>query len=163
MAELGLITPEKREKSPKLLHNISHKFESGFVGVEVPKSSSILLKGLQGSRLGIWVAHGEGRFGFPDGNLKANGKITSDGKTPDMEVALRYCYEDYPANPNGSPFRIAGVCSPDGRHLAMMPHPERGLRPWNWAYYPTARRDRDTVTPWIEMFTAGVKWCQENH
>ena len=162
MAELGLITPEKREKSPKLLHNISHKFESGFVGVEVPKSSSILLKGLQGSRLGIWVAHGEGRFGFPDGNLKANGKITSDGKTPDMEVALRYCYEDYPANPNGSPFRIAGVCSPDGRHLAMMPHPERGLRPWNWAYYPTARRDRDTVTPWIEMFTAGVKWCQEN-
>ena len=162
MAELGLITPEKREKSPKLLHNISHKFESGFVGVEVPKSSSILLKGLQGSRLGIWVAHGEGRFAFPDGNLKANGKITSDGKTPDMEVALRYCYEDYPANPNGSPFRIAGVCSPDGRHLAMMPHPERGLRPWNWAYYPTARRDRDTVTPWIEMFTAGVKWCQEN-
>lgn len=163
MAELGLITPEKREKSPKLLHNISHKFESGFVGVEVPKSSSILLKGLQGSRLGIWVAHGEGRFGFPEGNLKANGKITSDGKTPDMEVALRYCYEDYPANPNGSPFRIAGVCSPDGRHLAMMPHPERGLRPWNWAYYPTARRDRDSVTPWIEMFTAGVKWCQENH
>ena len=163
MAELGLITPEKREKSPKLLHNISHKFESGFVGVEVPKSSSILLKGLQGSRLGIWVAHGEGRFGFPAGNLKSNGKITSDGKTPDMEVALRYCYEDYPANPNGSPFRIAGVCSPDGRHLAMMPHPERGLRPWNWAYYPTARRDRDTVTPWIEMFTAGVKWCQENH
>ena len=162
MAELGLITPEKREKSPKLLHNISHKFESGFVGVEVPKSSSILLKGLQGSRLGIWVAHGEGRFGFPEGNLKANGKITSDGKTPDMEVALRYCYEDYPTNPNGSPFRIAGVCSPDGRHLAMMPHPERGLRPWNWAYYPTARRDRDTVTPWIEMFTAGVKWCQEN-
>ncbi len=163
MAELGLITPEKREKSPKLLHNISHKFESGFVGVEVPKNSSILLKSLQGSRLGIWVAHGEGRFGFPEGNLKANGKITSDGKTPDMEVALRYCYEDYPANPNGSPFRIAGVCSPDGRHLAMMPHPERGLRPWNWAYYPTARRDRDTVTPWIEMFTAGVKWCQENH
>jgi phosphoribosylformylglycinamidine synthase len=162
MAELGLITPEKREKSPKLLHNISHKFESGFVGVEVPKSSSILLKGLQGSRLGIWVAHGEGRFAFPAGNLKSNGKITSDGKTPDMEVALRYCYEDYPANPNGSPFRIAGVCSPDGRHLAMMPHPERGLRPWNWAYYPTARRDRDTVTPWIEMFTAGVKWCQEN-
>ena len=162
MAELGLITPEKREKSPKLLHNISHKFESGFVGVEVPKSSSILLKGLQGSRLGIWVAHGEGRFAFPEGNLKANGKITSDGKTPDMEVALRYCYEAYPANPNGSPFRIAGVCSPDGRHLAMMPHPERGLRPWNWAYYPTARRDRDTVTPWIEMFTAGVKWCQEN-
>ena len=79
-----------------------------------------------------------------------------------MEVALRYSYNEYPANPNGSPFGIAGVCSPDGRHLAMMPHPERCIRPWNWAYYPTSRKDKDTVTPWIEMFTAGVKWCLEN-
>ena len=162
MAELGLITPEQREKSPKLLHNISHKFESGFVGVEIPKSNSILLKPLEGSRLGIWVAHGEGRFGFPAGNLKPNGKITSDGKTPDMEVALRYCYDKYPANPNGSPFRIAGVCSADGRHLAMMPHPERCIRPWNWAYYPDGRRASDQVTPWIEMFNAAFKWCAEN-
>lgn len=156
MAELGLITPEDRSKSPKMLHNLSHKFESGFVGVEVPRSSSILLKGLQGSKLGIWVAHGEGRFSFPAGNLKPSGKIQ------DMEVALRYSFNEYPANPNGSPMGIAGVCSKDGRHLAMMPHPERCIRPWNWAYYPTARKDRDTVTPWIEMFTAAVKWCQEN-
>ncbi|MBP5692362.1 MAG: phosphoribosylformylglycinamidine synthase, partial [Bacteroidales bacterium] len=156
MAELGLITPEDRSKSPKMLHNLSHKFESGFVGVEVPRSRSILLKGLQGSKLGIWVAHGEGRFSFPAGNLKENGKIQ------DMEVALRYSFNEYPANPNGSPMGIAGVCSKDGRHLAMMPHPERCIRPWNWAYYPTARKDRDTVTPWIEMFTAAVKWCQEN-
>jgi phosphoribosylformylglycinamidine synthase len=156
MAELGLITPEDRSKSPKMLHNLSHKFESGFVGVEVPKSSSILLKGLQGSKLGIWVAHGEGRFSFPAGNLKPSGKIQ------DMEVALRYSFNEYPANPNGSPMGIAGVCSKDGRHLAMMPHPERCIRPWNWAYYPVTRKDRDTVTPWIEMFTAAVKWCQEN-
>ncbi|MBO7562294.1 MAG: phosphoribosylformylglycinamidine synthase [Bacteroidales bacterium] len=156
MAELGLITPEDRSKSPKMLHNLSHKFESGFVGVEVPRSNSILLKDLQGSKLGIWVAHGEGRFNFPAGNLKPSGKIQ------DMEVALRYSYNEYPANPNGSPFGIAGVCSPDGRHLAMMPHPERCIRPWNWAYYPTSRKDKDTVTPWIEMFTAGVKWCLEN-
>ncbi|MBQ4197881.1 MAG: phosphoribosylformylglycinamidine synthase subunit PurQ, partial [Bacteroidales bacterium] len=175
MAELGLITPEKREKSPKLLHNISHKFESGFVGVEVPKSSSILLKGLQGSSLGIWVAHGEGRFSFaaqhltsPSGISKAIKKtngclaITSDGKTTDMEVALRYSYDQYPANPNGSPFAIAGVCSPDGRHLAMMPHPERCIRPWNWAHYPASRKDTDQVTPWIKMFKAGLNWCLEN-
>lgn len=156
MAELGLVTPDDREKSPKLVHNVSHKFESGFVGVEVPRSSSILLKGLQGSKLGIWVAHGEGRFSFPAGNLGKNGKVK------DMEVALRYSYNEYPANPNGSPFGIAGVCSPDGRHLAMMPHPERCIRPWNWAYYPAGRKGKDQTTPWIEMFTAGRIWCQNN-
>jgi len=175
MAELGLVTPENPEKSPKMLHNTSRKFESGFVGVEVPKSSSILLKGLQGSSLGIWVAHGEGRFSFPAQHLtspsgiskaikKTNGclAITSDGKTTDMEVALRYSYDQYPANPNGSPFAIAGVCSPDGRHLAMMPHPERCIRPWNWAHYPATRKDIDQVTPWIKMFTSGLSWCKEN-
>ena len=156
MAELGLVTPDDREKSPKLVHNVSHKFESGFVGVEVPRSSSILLKGLQGSKLGIWVAHGEGRFSFPAGNLGKNGKVK------DMEVALRYSYNEYPANPNGSPFGIAGVCSPDGRHLAMMPHPERCIRPWNWACYPAGRKGKDQTTPWIEMFTAGRIWCQNN-
>ncbi|MBR4802314.1 MAG: phosphoribosylformylglycinamidine synthase [Bacteroidales bacterium] len=158
MAELGLITPNNRERSPKLLHNISRKFESGFVGVEVPRSSSILLKGLQGSKLGIWVAHGEGRFSFPAQHIERS----SDGKTPDMDIALRYSYDKYPANPNGSPFGIAGVCSPDGRHLAMMPHPERCIRPWNWAYYPDSRKASDQVTPWIKMFTAAHQWCVEN-
>ena len=176
MAELGLITPDQREKSPKMLHNISHKFESGFVGVEIPKSSSILLKPLEGTRLGIWVAHGEGRFCFHAQHIERSSAnlsqavrkikgivdISSDGKTPDMDIALRYTYDEYPANPNGSPFGIAGVCSPDGRHLAMMPHPERCIRPWNWAYYPDNRKYSDQVTPWIEMFRAAVKWCSEN-
>ena len=176
MAELGLITPDQREKSPKMLHNISHKFESGFVGVEIPKSSSILLKPLEGTRLGIWVAHGEGRFCFPAQHIERSSAnlsqavrkikgivdISSDGKTPDMDIALRYTYDEYPANPNGSPFGIAGVCSPDGRHLAMMPHPERCIKPWNWAYYPDNRKYSDQVTPWIEMFRAAVKWCAEN-
>ena len=176
MAELGLITPDQREKSPKMLHNISHKFESGFVGVEIPKSNSILLKPLEGTRLGIWVAHGEGRFNFPAQHIECSSAnlaqtvrkikgivgISSDGKTPDMDIALRYTYDNYPANPNGSPFGIAGVCSPDGRHLAMMPHPERCIRPWNWAYYPDNRKYSDQVTPWIEMFRAAVKWCAEN-
>ncbi len=151
MAELGLITPENRTKSPKMQHNTSHKFESGFVGVKIPKSNSIMLKKLNGSSLGVWIAHGEGRFTFPQNNSNT-----------DMQIALQYAYDSYPANPNGSPNGIAGVCSKDGRHLAMMPHPERCLRPWNWAYYPTNRKDKDQVTPWVEMFIAAKEWCQQH-
>ena len=132
-------------------HNTSRKFESGFVGVKIPKSNSIMLKKLNGSSLGVWIAHGEGRFTFPQNNSNT-----------DMQIALQYAYDSYPANPNGSPNGIAGVCSKDGRHLAMMPHPERCLRPWNWAYYPTNRKDKDQVTPWVEMFIAAKEWCQQH-
>jgi phosphoribosylformylglycinamidine synthase len=146
MAELGLITYEERERSPKMQHNNSHKYESAFVGVQVENSPAVLLSSLTGSKLGIWVAHGEGKFSFPESIDKYN-------------VALRYTYNSYPANPNGSPEGIAGVCSQDGRHLAMMPHPERCLRPWNWAHYPYEKRNEE-VTPWIELFINGKKWLE---
>lgn len=146
MAEMGLITPENKEVSPKMKHNDSHKYESAFVGVTIEQSPSILLSSLQGSKLGIWVAHGEGKFSFPC-------------PVSEYNIALRYNYNAYPANPNGSPEGIAGVCSPDGRHLAMMPHPERCLRPWNWAYYPG--RTDDVATPWIEMFVNGRVWIEK--
>ena len=145
MAEMGLITPEHKELSPKMKHNTSHKYESAFVGVHIENSPSILLSSLQGSRLGIWVAHGEGRFSFPR-------------PLEEYNIALRYNYDAYPGNPNGSPAAVAGVCSPDGRHLAMMPHPERCLRPWNWAHYPD--RKGDEVTPWLEMFINGRIWLE---
>ena len=146
MTELGLVTPNKRESAPKMKHNNSHKFESGFVGVTVTESPSIMLKSLNGSKLGIWVAHGEGKFDFP---------------TPveNYNIALKYNYNSYPANPNGSPEACAGICSDDGRHLAMMPHPERCLRPWNWAHYPAELRSQE-ITPWIEMFINARKWCE---
>ncbi len=145
MAELGLITPAARELSPKMIHNNSHKYESAFVGVTIEDSPSIMLRSLSGSKLGIWVAHGEGKFSFPAG-------------MENFAVAARYNYNAYPANPNGSPEGIAGVCSSDGRHLAMMPHPERCLRPWNWAHYPAELRTQE-ITPWIEMFINARKWC----
>jgi phosphoribosylformylglycinamidine synthase len=146
MAELGLLTWEDRARSPKMQHNNSHKYESAFVGVQVEESPAVLLSTLTGSKLGIWVAHGEGKFSFPESIDKYN-------------VALRYTYNSYPANPNGSPEGIAGVCSQDGRHLAMMPHPERCLRPWNWAHYPYDKRNEE-VTPWIELFINGKKWLE---
>ena len=147
MAELGLITPAARELSPKMIHNNSHKYESAFVGVGIEESPSIMLRSLSGSKLGIWVAHGEGKFSFPAG-------------MENFAVAARYTYDAYPANPNGSPEGIAGVCSLDGRHLAMMPHPERCLRPWNWAHYPASLRGQE-ITPWIEMFINARKWCEK--
>ena len=147
MAELGLLTPTARELSPKMIHNNSHKYESAFVGVTIEESPSIMLRSLSGSKLGIWVAHGEGKFSFPAG-------------MDNVVIAARYAYDAYPANPNGSPEGIAGVCSSDGRHLAMMPHPERCLRPWNWAHYPAELRSQE-ITPWIEMFVNARVWCSK--
>lgn len=148
MAELGLITPESREISPKMKHNDSHKYESAFVGVKIEKSPSVLLKSLEGSSLGIWVAHGEGKFSFPQSISNYN-------------IAIRYNYNEYPANPNGSPEAVAGVCSSDGRHLAMMPHPERCIYPHNWAWYGDENQTHE-VTPWIELFINAKNWIKEN-
>ncbi|MBQ7222195.1 MAG: phosphoribosylformylglycinamidine synthase [Bacteroidales bacterium] len=148
MAELGLVSPDAPEKAPKMKHNDSHKFESCFVTLRIPENTpAIMLKPLAGSQLGIWVAHGEGKFSFPE----QNGTCT----------AVNYLYNAYPGNPNGSPEGIAGVCSKDGRHLAMMPHPERCLRPWNWPYYPAEHRF-DESTPWLDMFIAAYNWIAEN-
>lgn len=147
MAEMGLITPDNKAMSPKMKHNDSHKYESAFIGVTVENSPSILLSSLQGSKLGIWVSHGEGKFSFPR-------------PLEEYNVAVRYNYNSYPANPNGSPEGIAGICSPDGRHLAMMPHPERCLRPWNWAHYPDNRKN-DEITPWVELFINGRIWLEK--
>jgi phosphoribosylformylglycinamidine synthase len=129
-----------------MLHNESHKFESGFVSLEIPKNHSVMLGSLNGIKAGAWVAHGEGRFSFPYSESA-------------YHIVARYNYDGYPANPNGSPGAIAGICSADGRHLAMMPHPERSVFPWQCGYYPYERRN-DEVTPWIEAFTNGYKWIQ---
>lgn len=145
MAELGLLYPEHEEKH-KMRHNRSHKFESGFVGLDIPKNHSIMLGSLSGTKFGVWIAHGEGRFEFP-----------YDEKQ--YHIVAKYSYDGYPANPNGSPWAVAGVCSADGRHLAMMPHPERSIFPWQCGYYP-ADRLGDDVTPWIEAFLNARRWIE---
>ncbi|GHV52067.1 phosphoribosylformylglycinamidine synthase [Bacteroidia bacterium] len=145
MAELGLLYPGHESKH-KMLHNESDKFESGFVSLEIPKNHSIMLGSLSGTKLGVWVAHREGRFAFP-----------YDEKA--YHIVARYNYDGYPANPNGSPGAVAGICSEDGRHLAMMPHPERAIFPWQCGYYPNERKE-DEITPWIELFTNAYKWIK---
>ena len=141
MVELGLIDHSKA----KMLHNDSHKFESGFVGLTIQPNKSVLLESLSASKLGIWVAHGEGKFSLP-------------GKEEDYNIVLKYSYDGYPANPNGSDFSAAGIVSSDGRHLAMMPHLERAFFPWQCGYYPADREDE--VTPWIEAFVNARKWVE---
>jgi len=148
MAELELLYPEHEVKH-KMHHNDSHKFESNFVGLEIPKNNSVMLGSLSGTKLGIWIAHGEGKFSFPYDESKYN-------------IIAKYNYDGYPANPNGSPWSVAGVCSADGRHLAMMPHPERAIFPWQCGYYPNDRKDNDQVTPWIEAFVNARKWVEAN-
>jgi phosphoribosylformylglycinamidine synthase len=146
MLELGLIYPDHPEK-PRMLHNTSHKFESGFINVDIKENNSVMLKSLAGSRLGAWVAHGEGRFSFPYFHDKYN-------------LAMTYSYDLYPGNPNGSDWKTAAISSNNGRHLAMMPHLERAIFPWQWAYYPEDRK-QDEVTPWIEAFVNARKWVEK--
>ena len=144
MIELGLITPDHAEK-PKMGHNASHKLESSFVNVTVPENTSVMLGSLSGQRLGVWLAHGEGKFNLPKGEKG-------------YHFAMKYSYSSYPGNPNGSDFATAGIASEDGRHLAIMPHIERSLKPWNWAHYPSERND--DFTPWMEAFVNARRWVE---
>ncbi|MDR3220134.1 MAG: phosphoribosylformylglycinamidine synthase [Dysgonamonadaceae bacterium] len=145
MMELNLIN-HKHKIRAKMLHNDSHKFESGFVSLTIPKNKSVMFGSLSGNRLGIWVAHGEGKFSLPFEEKKYN-------------VIAKFTYNTYPGNPNGSDYSIAGICSKDGRHLAMMPHLERTIFPWQCAHYP-ANRKKDEITPWIEAFVNARKWIE---
>lgn len=147
MAELNLIYPE-HEQRPRLLRNKSHKFESEFVGVRIFENNSVMLKDMAGMELGIWVAHGEGQFSLPYPENRYN-------------IPVKYSRSTYPANPNGSDYDVAGLCSYDGRHLVMMPHLERSFMPWQCGYYPEENRN-DDVTPWIKAFINAREWIKTN-
>ena len=153
MVELGLIENGELRmdnydtpKRMRMLHNDSHKFESEFISLSIPQNDSVMFGSLSGSKLGLWVAHGEGKFSLPEAESAYN-------------IIAKYNYAGYPANPNGSDYNVAGVCSADGRHLCMMPHLERAFFPWQNAWYP-ANRHNDEVTPWIEAFVNARKWIE---
>jgi phosphoribosylformylglycinamidine synthase len=144
MMELGLIYPE-HEKKGKMLHNRSRKFESAYLTVTIPTNRSVMFGSLSGYEIGVWVAHGEGNFSLPYDKDQYN-------------VVARYKYDSYPGNPNGSDYSVAALASADGRHLAMMPHPERAIFPWQCGHYPAGRVRNDQVTPWMEAFVNARKW-----
>ncbi len=147
MMELGLVYPEWSDH-PKMHHNESGKFESLFLNISIPENNSVMLKSLVGTRLGVWVAHGEGRFDLPADRSLYN-------------IAATYSHKDYPGTPSGSIFSTAALASRDGRHLAIMPHIERSLFTWNWPYYPEGR-EQDEISPWIEAFVNARMWASEH-
>jgi len=128
----------------RMTYNDSHKHESAFTSVTIAENNSVMLSTLAGTRLGIWISHGEGKFSLP---------LAED----QYQIVGKYGYDKYPANPNGSDYNAAMIASPDGRHLATMPHFERSIFPWNWAHYPGGRK-LDEVSPWLEAFVNARNW-----
>ncbi|MCF8274356.1 MAG: phosphoribosylformylglycinamidine synthase [Flavobacteriaceae bacterium] len=142
--ELEEINPE-HEIHGKMLHNDSHKHESSFTSVVIQKNNSVMLSTLEGSTLGVWISHGEGKFNLPYSEDK-------------YHIVAKYGYAEYPHNPNGSDFNTAMMCDKTGRHLVTMPHIERSTFQWNWAYYPSERNDE--VSPWLEAFVNARLWIE---
>jgi phosphoribosylformylglycinamidine synthase len=155
---LGIPDP----KQPRFVQNLSGRFESRWTTVKILESPAIMFKGMTDSILGIWVAHGEGKLHFPDPTLMDEvlrkklvpvAFVDDDGRV-DGKIS-----QSYPFNPNGSPFGMTGLCTPDGRHLAMMPHPERAFLKWQWAWMPADLNDQLEASPWIQMFQNAREWC----
>jgi phosphoribosylformylglycinamidine synthase len=148
------------EKQPRFIHNVSGRFESRFSSLRIMESPSIMLRGMEDSVLGVWVAHGEGHAYFPDESIRQ--RVLAERLAP-----ARYADDDgniteaYPFNPNGSPEGIAALCSPDGRHLAIMPHPERVFLKWQWGYMPEDWKSGLKASPWLRMFQNARQWCEQ--
>jgi phosphoribosylformylglycinamidine synthase len=145
---------------PRFVRNISGRFESRWSTVKVLKSNAIMLKGMEDLVFGIHVAHGEGRLLFPDQDILQ--QVNKEGL-----AALAFVddsgmvTEQYPYNPNGSPQGLTGLCSRDGRHLAMMPHPERSFLKWQAHWLPEDMKNENKASPWLKMFQNAYDWCVE--
>ncbi|MBE3114073.1 MAG: phosphoribosylformylglycinamidine synthase [Actinobacteria bacterium] len=148
-------------KQPRFIRNPSGRFESRWVTVKILKSPSIMLKDMEDSILGIWVAHREGYLHCPDPQILSD--VSDGGLMPILYVDDRGMpTERYPFNPNSSPSGFTALCSPDGRHLAMMPHPERAFLLWQWPWMPESWKSNLKVSPWLKMFQNARKWCEKN-
>ena len=142
--ELDLINPEHKVHG-KLVHNDSKKHESSFTSVKIQENNSVMLSSLEGSELGVWISHGEGKFNLPESEDNYN-------------IVAKYGYQGYPNNPNGSDFNTAMMTDKTGRHLVTMPHIERSTFQWNWANYPAGRKDE--ASPWLAAFVNARKWVE---
>jgi phosphoribosylformylglycinamidine synthase len=139
---------------PRFYNNLSEQFEARVAMVEVMESPSIFLQGMQGSKMPIPVAHGEGRAVFDHKN-EIQGALDAG------LVSLRYLdntgqpTERYPENPNGSPQGITGLTTEDGRFTIMMPHPERAFRTVTNSWHPD---DWNEDAAWMRMFRNARVW-----
>ncbi|MCK4816126.1 phosphoribosylformylglycinamidine synthase subunit PurQ, partial [bacterium] len=146
-------------EQPRFIRNSSGRFESRWITVKILESPSVMLKNMAGSNLGIWVAHGEGRLYCPNPEILS--EASSRNLTPIVYIDDKNMpTEQYPFNPNGSSLGVTAFCSPDGRHLAMMPHPERVFRLWQWPWIPEEWKSSLHVSPWLQMFQNARIWCE---
>eukprot|EP00514_Thraustochytrium_sp_LLF1b_P012922 CAMPEP_0184547584 /NCGR_PEP_ID=MMETSP0199_2-20130426/5664_1 /TAXON_ID=1112570 /ORGANISM="Thraustochytrium sp., Strain LLF1b" /LENGTH=1367 /DNA_ID=CAMNT_0026942099 /DNA_START=165 /DNA_END=4268 /DNA_ORIENTATION=- len=161
----SVVDPETLEinwsKQPRFVHNASGRYQSRFTTVKIQDDNkAMMFKGMEGSVMGVWVAHGEGRAHFPDAEVMNT--VLANGQAP-----VRYVDDEakptevYPFNPNGSPQGISALCSEDGRHMALMPHPERVHQLWQWAWTPQEWKDEYKTSPWLKMFYNAFEWCQK--
>jgi phosphoribosylformylglycinamidine synthase len=153
MAALRTLIPGT-EHWPRFVRNRSEQFEGRFSLVEVLKSPSIVFAGMEGSRMPIAVAHGEGYAEFA--STEHLDRFVAQGLT-----ALRFVdnsgrvTETYPANPNGSPRGITGITSTDGRATLLMPHPERSYRTVQNSWHPD---EWGEDSPWMRLFRNARVW-----
>ena len=143
--ELDLINPDHKQHG-KMTYNDSKKHESAFTSVSIQKNNSVMLSSFEGTTLGVWISHGEGKFTLPYQESNYN-------------IVAKYAHKDYPHNPNGSDFNTAMLCDSTGRHLVTMPHIERSIFPWNWAYYADDRKD--DISPWLGAFENARQWIEQ--
>ncbi len=162
MALLGWVPwkgiPDARQ--PRFIRNRSERFESRWATVKIVESPSIMLREMENSALGIWVAHGEGRLYCPDPDILRQAvqrKLTPCYFVDDQDKST----EEYPFNPNGSTQGITAFCSPDGRHLAIMPHPERAFLRYQWPWMPEHWKHTIKASPWLRMFQNARAWCEQ--
>ncbi|KAF7721336.1 hypothetical protein EC973_004854 [Apophysomyces ossiformis] len=148
------------ESWPRFERNESEQFEGRTTMVEIEASACIFFDSMHGSKFPIAVAHGEGRADFKsEESLKAFNEL--------QLAAVRYVdnygkpTQRYPFNPNGSPNAIAGIRTPNGRVLAMMPHPERVVLKESNSWYP-AEENWGQAGPWLRMFRNARKWVGDN-
>jgi phosphoribosylformylglycinamidine synthase len=139
---------------PRFVRNRGEQFEGRFSLVELQRSPSIFLAGMDGSMLPIAVAHGEGRAEFAtDADARAfseSGLVSARYIEGDRQVATRY-----PANPNGSPFGIAAISNEDGRVMLTMPHPERSFRYAQNSWRPDGAGE---YSGWYRLFANARRW-----
>ena len=153
----------KEKTQPRFVRNKSGRFESRWSNVTIQPSASVLLRDMEGSFLGVWVAHAEGRAHFPD---ECHLNTVEQSHLAPIRYVDNYGNptESYPLNPNGSPRGIAGMISEDGRHLALMPHPERSVLLWQSPHYPKEWADQGVrkagPNPWLKMFQNAREFCE---
>jgi len=140
------------ENWPHFERNLSEQYEARLTLVAIQPSPSILFAGMEGSRIPIVTAHGEGRAVFPDAATRDACRYL---------VAMRYvdgrgkATETYPYNPNGSPDGITGLTTPDGRFTIFMPHPERVFRTILMSWHP---EEWGEDSPWMRMWRNARAW-----